>query len=153
MKITQIPHIESIRLRPATEDDRGFLFQAYETTLKRYVDWAWGWDEEYQRAGFSKHFPLEQFRVITVDERLAGGIFTEEQESLNIIRLLFLLPEFQGRGIGTALLQEEATYARQMDKQLHLKVVKINPAKALYDRLGFTLVEEDSATYHMRLTV
>ena len=145
-------HIESIQQRPATEDDRSFLFQAYETTLRRYVDWAWGWNEEFQRTGFSKHFPIAQFRVITVDEQLAGGIFTEEQETLNFIRLLFLLPQFQGRGIGTALLHEEAAYARQMDKQLHLKVVKINPAKALYDRLGFTLVEEDSATYHMRLT-
>ena len=144
---------DSVRLRRATAADRDFLFETYKTTLQRYVDWAWGWDEDFQRNGFWKHFPLEQFRVVTVDEQMAGGIFTEEQESLNFIRLIFLLPGFQSRGIGTTLLMEEVACAAKVSKPLHLKVVKINPAKALYDRLGFTLVEENDATYHMQLAV
>jgi len=146
-------HLGLAQLRLATEDDRSFLFETYKTTLKRYVDWAWGWDENFQRNGFWKHFPLEQFRVVTVGEQIAGGVFTEEQESLNFIWLIFLLPEFHCRGIGTRLLKNEAACARKAGKQLHLKVVKTNPAKALYDRLGFALVEEDDATYHMQLAV
>ena len=31
-----------------------------------------------------------------------------------------------------------------------MRVLKVNPAKALYDRLGFVVVGEDAATYEMR---
>jgi hypothetical protein len=35
-------------------------------------------------------------------------------------------------------------------KPLVLKVIKINPAKRLYDRMGFKVVHEDDATFHMQ---
>jgi ribosomal protein S18 acetylase RimI-like enzyme len=76
---------------------------------------------------------------------------SEDDRELIFIRMIFLLPEFQGRGIGAELLQGEVARATEAGKQLHLKVIKINPAKKLYDRLGFVVVEEDDATYHMRL--
>src|SRR3954468_5949787 len=94
-------------LRPAREDEREFLFEAYKATLKHYVDWAWGWDEDFQRSGFWKHHPFEQFRVVTVDDEVVGGIHTEEQETLLFVRLIFLLPAVQRRGIGSALLMRE----------------------------------------------
>jgi hypothetical protein len=43
--------------------------------------------------------------------------------------------------------------AKEVNKALHLKVVKINPAKSLYDRLGFKLLEENDVTYHLHLPV
>ena len=75
----------------------------------------------------------------------------EVGDSRNFVRMIFLLPEFQDQGIGSALLCREADRARKTGKSLELKVVKSNPAKLLYDRLGFVVVEQDNATYHMRL--
>jgi GNAT superfamily N-acetyltransferase len=138
-------------MRPVCEEDQEFIFDSYKATLKPYVEWAWGWNEEFQRNGFGKHHPREQFRVITVDGNRAGGIHTEEQETLNFVRLIFLLPEFQNRGLGSELLRYEAERANQAGKQLHLKVIKINSAKKLYERLGFQVIGEDDVTYHMHL--
>jgi GNAT superfamily N-acetyltransferase len=139
------------QLRPATEDEREFIFDIYKATLRPYVEWAWGWDEAFQRDGFWKHHPIDQFRVVTVGDTIAGGIHVELQETLNYIRMIFLLPEFQRHGIGAELLLGEIARATAAGKQLHLTVIKINPAKKLYDRLGFVVVEEDDATYEMRL--
>ena len=123
-----------MQLRPARDDDREFIFEAYKATLQSYVDWAWGWDEDFQRNGFWKHHPFNEFRVVTIGEKIVGGIHTEEQETLNFVRLIFLLPEFQGLGVGSKLLLDEGIRASESNKQLHLKVIKINPAKRLYDR-------------------
>ncbi|MEO6292842.1 MAG: GNAT family N-acetyltransferase [Burkholderiaceae bacterium] len=88
---------------------------------------------------------------MTIGNKIAGGLYTEEQADVHFIRLIFLLPEFQNLGIGSKLLLQEALRAAEMGKQLHLKVIKINPAKKLYDRLGFEVFAEDEHTYHMRL--
>jgi GNAT superfamily N-acetyltransferase len=141
----------SIDLRPTREEDGPALFAAFEATLRPCIEWAWGWDDEFQRNGFDKNFLEDTFRIITVDGAIAGGLRTEEQEHLLFVRLIYLLPEFQRRGIGTAVLRMEARRAHAQGKQLHLKVIKINTAKVLYDLLGFIVIAEDDVTYHMRL--
>ncbi|MEC5386876.1 GNAT family N-acetyltransferase [Uliginosibacterium sp. H3] len=143
--------MSTVCLRAAREEDLAWLFEAFKTTLKPYVEWAWGWDEDFQRNGLYKHALDADFRLVIVDDKLAGGIRTEEQDSLLFVRLIFLLPEFQRREIGSGLLRAEAMRAKTLNKQLHLKVVRTNPAKALYERMGFFVIEEDQATYHMRL--
>ena len=143
----------SVDLRSATDKDQAFLFESYKVTLKPYVEWAWGWDEAFQRESFLKHFPIAQFKLVSVDGSDAGGLYVEEQDSLRFIRLIYLLPEFQAKGIGRNLITQEMAKAKEVNKALHLKVVKINPAKSLYDRLGFKLLEENDVTYHLHLPV
>jgi hypothetical protein len=55
-------------------------------------------------------------------------------------------------GVGTQLLNDKLQRARSQGKSLELKVVKINPAKRRYDKLGFVVVGEDTATYHLKKT-
>ena len=52
--------------------------------------------------------------------------------------------DFQKQGIGTILIQSVIKEARANNKKLWLKVLKGNPAKKLYQRLGFTKLEESS---------
>jgi ribosomal protein S18 acetylase RimI-like enzyme len=137
-------------LRAATVEDSEFIFASYKTTLRQYVEWAWGWDEDFQSSGFWKHHPLMEFQVVMVGGTRAGAIHVQKQESLNFIRMVFLLPEFQGAGIGSQLLRAEVARAHELARQLELKVIKINPAKRLYERLGFTVIGEDNVSFHMR---
>ncbi len=143
--------MNEVCLRAASREDKDPIFVSYKATLRKYVEWAWGWNEEFQAAGFWKHHPLDQFRVVTVNGEFAGAIHVEEQETLHFVRMIFLLPEFQGRGIGSRLLMEEAVRAQDGGKRLELKVIKVNPAKNLYERLGFSVIGEDDVTCHMRL--
>ena len=145
--------MSSVALRSATEEDQKFLYESYKITLKPYVEWAWGWDEKFQRENFQIHFPIPQFQVISVNGSDAGGLYVEEQRSLRFIRLIYLLPEFQYKGIGHHMIVQEIEKAKAAKKSLHLKVVKINPAKSLYDRLGFMLLKENDVTYHLHLPV
>lgn len=138
------------QLHAAAEGDAVFLFEAYEATLRPYVEWAWGWDDAFQKQGFKTHHPIQEWRVVSVGGQPAGGLHVQESAASHFVRMVFLLPPFQGKGIGTLLLQQEVRRAERHGKFLELKVVKINPAKALYERLGLTLVGEDAATFHLR---
>jgi GNAT superfamily N-acetyltransferase len=138
-------------LLTAFEDDKEFIFDTFKTTMHKYVAWAWGWDEEFQRNGFWTHLLVKNFKLIYVAGSKAGALYVEEEEKCHIIRTVFLQPRFQGLGVGSALLAHEASRARNAQKLLTLKVIKINPAKGLYDRQGFKVVGEDHATYHMQL--
>jgi GNAT superfamily N-acetyltransferase len=135
----------------ASESDKEFIFEAFKTTMREYVAWAWGWDDEFQRNGFWTHLPVQNFKLVYVAASKAGALYVDEGETCHDIRTVFLLPKFQGFGVGSALLAQEARRARDAQKSLALKVIKINPAKGLYDRQGFRVVKEDDKTYHMQL--
>jgi ribosomal protein S18 acetylase RimI-like enzyme len=138
-------------LSPASEEDKDFIFETFKLSMREYVEWAWGWDEEFQRNGFWKNLPIEKFRLILVAGQAAGAFYVEENEQHHWVCTIFLKPEFQGLGVGSALLSQEADRARCKSKCLVLKVIKINPAKRLYERLGFKVMKEDNATYHMQM--
>ncbi len=137
-------------LRPASAKDRDFVFLTYKIALRRYVEWAWGWDEAFQRAGFWRHHPIAQLQIIQVHSRNAGVLHMEEHGDCHHVRTIFLHPEHQRQRIGCHLLAAEIQRARSNGKALQLKVIKVNPAKRLYERLGFEVTGEDEATYLMR---
>jgi ribosomal protein S18 acetylase RimI-like enzyme len=51
-----------------------------------------------------------------------------------------VLPEYRGKGIGTALLMRHLEAAAGLYRALSLSVSPRNPAKRLYERLGFEIV-------------
>ena len=40
---------DGVLLRSAQASDQDWLFGTYKATLKPCVEWAWGWDEIFQR--------------------------------------------------------------------------------------------------------
>lgn len=138
-------------LRAASELDRDLIFETFKLSMREYVEWAWGWDEEFQRNGFWKNLPVEKFNIVCVAGQEAGAFYVEEFDQYHCVRTIFLKPDFQGLGVGSKLISDEADRARINRKPLILKVIKVNPAKRLYERLGFKIMKEDDATYHMQL--
>lgn len=61
-----------------------------------------------------------------------------------------MAPEFQRQGIGQQLLAGVLKQAQREDLAVELKVLKNNPAKNLYLRLGFTIITGDDYAWHMR---
>ena len=60
------------------------------------------------------------------------------------LRQLFILPEYQGRGIGSACMTRIANNANLEQKPVMLRVLKINTrATDFYQRLGFVVVNDD----------
>jgi ribosomal protein S18 acetylase RimI-like enzyme len=57
----------------------------------------------------------------------------------------------QCRGIGGSIVAALLAEARAAGAAVTLSVLKVNPAKRLYDRLGFRVVDETDRSYDMRV--
>lgn len=156
----QLPDGGTVELRPVSESDNDFLLAVYASTRAdelAQVEWAEGqqemflrWQFDMQRREYFTRFPDADYRVIVVDQQPAGRIWvgTDDQQ----IRLLdiALLPQFQNRGVGTALLKRLMVEAENAGKALrHMVFVLNNDADRFYERLGFKKIEDFGAYKHM----
>lgn len=135
--------LEDLTLRTARDEDLGFLFELLKAALGPYVEATFGaWKEEEQRARFFATTVPEAHQVVELDGRPIGCLLvTRNAEEIRLQRM-FLLPEFQGRGIGTHLVEQLIAEARQAGLPLRLRVFHVNPAQRLYRRLGFAVTGE-----------
>jgi ribosomal protein S18 acetylase RimI-like enzyme len=143
--------MSSIALRPATRDDVEFLFAALRDSMRDYVEQTYGsWDDAHQRALFVDTIDLATHQVIEVDGRDIGCIAVEEFVDRIALNRIFLMPGAQRRGVGSTLVQELVGRAHARGLPVVLSVQKVNQAaRALYQRLGFTVVTETSTHYGM----
>ncbi|MGE0623241.1 MAG: GNAT family N-acetyltransferase [Pseudomonadales bacterium] len=61
-----------------------------------------------------------------------------------------IVPDHQGRGIGSQVLAGLLAKAADADAPVVLSVLRVNPAKRLYERLGFRVVGEKPWAFEMR---
>jgi ribosomal protein S18 acetylase RimI-like enzyme len=55
----------------------------------------------------------------------------------------YLLSDYRGKGLGSALLTHVMQQARAQGKRVRLRVLRVNTgARRLYERLGFEVVQE-----------
>lgn len=140
------------RLRPAGAEDRDFLLQVYASTREeelRLVDWSAEQKAafvhmqfEAQDTDYRRNYEAASFDVIEVDGEPAGRLYVDRRaDDIRIIDIT-LLPEYRGRGIGTGLIRGLLDEAATDRKRLSIHVEVNNPARRLYERLGFVQVEE-----------
>lgn len=139
-----------IALRSATEKDGDLLWDLHRVSLKPYVEQSWGWDDNFQRRYFWEHFSPEKSQVIQCEGVDAGVLTVEESPLGYILSNIELYPKYQGRGIGTSLISSLIEKANQRGLPVCLRVLKINPARQLYERLGFIIIGETETHYWMR---
>lgn len=139
------------RLRPVTDADYDFIYALNSQTMRPYVEPIWGWDEALQREAFERRWNPDNQQIIIVDERDAGRVTLNETPELIYIAQINLLPEFQGKGIGSAVIESIKADAARARKAVELRVLKTNPgARRLYERLGFAVFDESDTHFWMR---
>jgi GNAT superfamily N-acetyltransferase len=136
--------------RPFRPDDYDFLRALHRATMRPYVEPIWGWDEDVQKHYFDAHFDPATIEIISVEGQDIGAVTIERQEDCLFLSNIHLLPEFQGRGIGTAIIKEMLERAAVVHRPAALRVLKNNPARRLYERLGFQIAGETETHYLMR---
>jgi GNAT superfamily N-acetyltransferase len=137
----------NVTLRPATAADAGFAYRVRETTMREYVIATWGvWNEDAARAQVGEDARSLQSRIIEVDGRGAGLLRVDVLPTHIHLDQIFLLPEFQGKGVGTMLLEQVMLQAATLHLPLRLWVLRVNPARNLYERLGFTVLDQTPAS-------
>ena len=135
-------------LRPASPDDFEFLFRLRAAALGPYVAQIWGWDEGDQRQRFARAFDPSRYQIVQSEEAI-GAIEVERRAHDIYLANIELLPEHQGKGIGAALIRSIITEADAAHLPVALQVFKINPARRLYERLGFVVTGESENHYQM----
>jgi ribosomal protein S18 acetylase RimI-like enzyme len=155
-----IPRRDTIRYRAATPDDVPFFLYLYATTRideMNLVPWT---DEQKaaflqqqffaQKAHYDEYYVDCQFLVIEMDGERIGRLYIDRDEQEIAIIDIALLPQFRGRGIGRMLMQEILDEARDTGKAVRIYVEHFNPARHLYDRLGFEHVDTNGVYHLMR---
>jgi ribosomal protein S18 acetylase RimI-like enzyme len=142
-----------ITYRAATQADFDFLWELHRVELRPYIEAIWGWDEAWQLEYFQAHFDPSNQRIIRFRDQEIGTIKVEKRENEIFLAYIVILSVYQGKGLGTAVIQELLDKAKQNELPVKLKVLKTNPARQLYERLGFIVTEEHDTHYWMSTSV
>ncbi len=141
----------NLTYRNATQEDAEFLYMLHRATLRDYVVQTWGeWDEDWQQTRFREAFCPERSQIIVVGGCDVGVLRLERGSHEWLLHVLEILPHWQRRGIGTRVLQSVLAGAAECQKPVALQVLQANPAKLLYERLGFRKVGETATHIEMR---
>ncbi len=141
-----------LTLRPAKEADAAFLYHVLKATMQTYVAQTWGWNEADQQARFAQEFEPGRDQIIVLEGQDIGVLCVERSEDKVFVDKIYILPDYQRQGLGTYLIKRVLADAFQDGLPVRLRVLKVNPAKRLYERLGFVQIGETDVSYVMRAT-
>lgn len=137
--------------RPATADDRDFLYELIRRSLGPHVEATYGaWDDGWQRQHFQETTDPATHEIVERDGCSIGCLCVEEGESELELQRILLLPEHQNQGIGAALMRSVLDAAARSGKSVRLQVFRVSPAIRFYERLGFRRIAETATHVVMR---
>jgi N-acetylglutamate synthase-like GNAT family acetyltransferase len=139
-------------LRKALESDVPFLVQLrHETMYTHLQNSGVELDSDAQLARVMYQFDCAQ--IILIDRRAVGLLKVNRNSNpWNLIQIQ-LSPMVQGQGLGESLVACVLEEARNAGVNVELSVLKANPAKRLYERLGFRVVDETELEYSMLFAI
>jgi ribosomal protein S18 acetylase RimI-like enzyme len=141
--------MSTVTTRAATHADYHFFYTLHKLALGTYVEATWGWDEAFQRKLFRDEWEPTANQVVLLGGEPIGCLRVEEHDDCVFVDYIAIMPEHQRHGIGASLLCQVQASAATRGLPVRLNVLKVNPARALYERLGFTVVGEDDVRWYM----
>jgi GNAT superfamily N-acetyltransferase len=148
----------ALTLRAAGEADAALLAAIYACTRDeelRQVGWIdaqkkafTDWQSQQQERHYALHYPDAERLVIERDVPI-GRIYVHTSAEVRLMEMT-LLPGFRNQGIGTSLMNAFLAYADQLGRPASLHVEPFNPARRMYERMGFDVVESRGIYEYMR---
>lgn len=127
-------------LRSATSADAGLFYRVTRETMHEHIVATWGaWDEERVQRESREDSASPHAQVVLVDGEEAGLLFVERDAAQLTVQQIYLLPRFQRRGIGRRLMLGLIDEAGRAAVPLRLRVLRVNPARQFYEKLGFVV--------------
>ena len=148
--------LRHLKLRPAASQDGPFLLSLFASTRADELALIDG-DEKQKEAFLTLQFnaqswqydtsyPKANHSIVLWDDVPIGRLLLNKGESEYTLIDIALLRAHRGAGIGTSLLRSLLFEAAEAAKPVRLSVWHSNPAKRLYERMGF-LAENESGVY------
>ena len=143
--------LQGVTLRPETDADVPVLLSIYASTREHELARV-DWPDEHKQAFLRMQFEAQHrhylstyhgasFSLVERHGQPIGRLYLHERDGEVRIVDIALLPAARGQGIGTALLDEVLASAQARGQRVTIHVEHDNPARRLYERLGFREVE------------
>ena len=137
-------------LQPTVESDKETIREMNNRCYREVVVRQFGgWDVDIQHGFFEKKWEPARLQKILCENEIVGVLWVERREDHVEVLEIQIDPEFQGRGLGTAVLSDILGQVDQAGLSVKLQVLFKNRAKALYERLGFVVTGETDTHYLM----
>ena len=149
--------MEKYNLKSYEEEDFEYLYNLKKECFKWYVEKIYGpWEDEFQRKFLQDFFEeyKDVAKVITLgDEKI--GVFTSyvDDQNESVVSLFYIDKKYQGKGLGTEILEEQLMEDQRNGRNTILQVFKENPARLFYQKLGFKVYTETETHLKMRRNV
>ena len=141
--------LAELSLRPAREEDIAFLLELRRLTMVPHQIASGVVPSEVERRErVALHF--EWARILEYQGLPVGLLKLVRLPPVWLLSQIQLLPTYQGRGWGRDLLEGILCEAQQAGVAVELHVLRENPARRLYERLGFVQTHVQANAYVMR---
>ncbi|MGO1296340.1 MAG: GNAT family N-acetyltransferase [Vibrio sp.] len=131
--------------------DKQFARMLTRTNMQTYYEqYGIQWEDAMFDASWQNFDNFE----IHLEGKCVGIVrFSDDDEAI-YIRDLQISEHYQNQGVGSATIEFAKRYCQQAAKsELRLRVFANNPAKALYERVGFVVVGRDDSLVRMATLV
>lgn len=151
-----------LSLRAIQDDDLMVLNDIYSSTREEELKQVTHWSNEQKKAFLTQQFLAQHqyyqknyegaaFYVVEKNQEVIGRLYIHpnfQEKGVRIVDIA-LLPMWQNQGIGRGILQDILKSAQKIGKPVTIHVESFNPAKSLYERLGFKKISETNGVYHL----
>jgi ribosomal protein S18 acetylase RimI-like enzyme len=138
-----------ITTRPATEQDHPFIHEVHRRAYRDMIERQFGfWDAERQSGLLDCDLATDCYEIVMWENEPCGYFsYSADGGRLHLINLA-IHPQYQGRGIGSRILEQMKERARQKDQPLSLGAYKTNTgARKFYEKHGFS--QSGETTVHI----
>jgi len=149
----------TVALRAQTIQDKEFLFALYASTRAaemEHLQWSPQQKNDFlamqfraQSIHYDEYYPDALLGIIECGGEAIGRLYVDRREREIEIIDIALVPSMRGRGIGKRLLVELLDEGRATARRVRIYVEHFNPARGLYDRLGFRQVGTNGVYHEM----
>ena len=141
----------SLHLSLATAEDLPFARELTRVNMRAYyAQYGLIW----QPAAFDAEWPSRESYLIRRESCLIGFLGITIEKNYLYVRDIQLIEAYRGEGVGAWTMARIAQMAvDRRCERIRLKVFKSNPATALYRRLGYAIVGEETALLWMERLV
>lgn len=131
-------------------EDSDYLYNLCEITMRVYVEEVWGsWNESETRKHLSDALNRGVVESILENGLRIGAVSVEKHGSHYQLEQIYIEPSHQNRGLGETVVKKVIAKAVIDSLPVKLRVLRPNPAKRLYERLGFVVSDSTKERYFM----
>jgi ribosomal protein S18 acetylase RimI-like enzyme len=142
-----------ITLRPVQESDDEFLLKVYGSTREQemaQVPWTAEQKQQFvrmqweaQKNHYATQHPNATHEIICIETSDIGRLYLDRSGDKFHILDITLLPEHRNCGAGSFLLRQIMAEAKEAGKPVTIYVETFNPSLRLFERVGFTPIQQE----------